>query len=152
MSSAAGRASTRRRTKPAAPPLPPSPPPPPADASCLLITGVLDGPRVGGTPKAVELSALCDVADLTRFGLARAPNGGPSQGVTTTLSAGSLLAGGSIYASYEAAEFAAFFAGAPPHTVGGALYVNGNETLALSTRLASYIQTLSIITLALAQG
>ena len=36
-----------------------------AQATSLIITGVIDGPRPGGTPKAVELFALHDINDLS---------------------------------------------------------------------------------------
>ena len=33
-------------------------------ATSLIITGVIDGPLSGGTPKAVELYAFNDISDL----------------------------------------------------------------------------------------
>ena len=47
-----------------------------ANMSCLTLTGVIDGPLPGGTPKALELYANCNVADLSQYGLGSANNGG----------------------------------------------------------------------------
>jgi len=41
----------------------------------LLITGVLDGPLTGGTPKCIELYALNDIADLSIYSFGSANNG-----------------------------------------------------------------------------
>ena len=50
-------------------------------ATCLLLTGVVDGPLNGGggangQPKVVELYATCDVPNLSDYGLGSANNGG----------------------------------------------------------------------------
>lgn len=94
---------------PMRPPSPPSTPPAPPEAACLLLTGVIDGPRAGGTPKAAELYAACDVTNLSRYGLGRASNGGGSTGQTFTFAARSLAAGAWLYVSYEQAEFESYF-------------------------------------------
>eukprot|EP00984_Skeletonema_dohrnii_P010390 scaffold4046_cov78-Skeletonema_dohrnii-CCMP3373.AAC.1 len=44
----------------------------------LIITGVIDGPRSGGLPKAVELYATSDIPDLSSYGVGFANNGGGS--------------------------------------------------------------------------
>ena len=41
----------------------------------LVITGVVDGPLTGGTPKAIELYATTAVADLSIYGVGSANNG-----------------------------------------------------------------------------
>ena len=41
----------------------------------LMITGVLDGDLSGGYPKALELYAVTDIADLTKYGIDVASNG-----------------------------------------------------------------------------
>ena len=46
----------------------------------LVITGVVDGPLSGGVPKAVELYARTDIADLSTFGIGAANNGGGTDG------------------------------------------------------------------------
>ena len=47
-----------------------------AQASDITITGVIDGPLSGGTPKAVELFVINDIPDLSVCGLGSANNGG----------------------------------------------------------------------------
>ena len=99
-------------------------------ASCLLLTGVFDGPLMGGTPKGVELSATCAIPDLSRYGLGSANNGGGSTGVEFNFGAGSLSAGAFVYVSSEADKFEEFFGFAPSAT-SGAANVNGDDALEL---------------------
>ena len=99
-------------------------------ATCLLLTGVFDGPLPGGKPKGVELSAMCAVQDLSRYGLGSANNGGGTDGAEFTFGAGSLSAGAFVYISSEAAGFEEFFGFAPKAT-SGALTVNGNDAIEL---------------------
>ena len=47
-----------------------------ANASDLVISGVIDGPLTGGIPKAVELYVVNDIADLSVYGIGTANNGG----------------------------------------------------------------------------
>ena len=49
-------------------------------AQDMVITGVVDGPLSGGTPKAVELCVLNDIPDLSIYGVGSANNGGGSDG------------------------------------------------------------------------
>jgi hypothetical protein len=56
-----------------------------AYAQDLVITGVVDGPLQGGTPKAIEICALTDIADLSNYGIGSANNGGGSGGEEFTL-------------------------------------------------------------------
>ena len=115
-------------------------------ASCLLLTGVFDGPLMGGTPKGVELSATCAIPDLSRYGLGSANNGGGSTGVEFNFGAGSLSAGAFVYVSSEADKFEEFFGFAPSAT-SGAANVNGDErsssssTAPWSTRSARSVRT-----------
>ena len=51
----------------------------------LVITGVVDGPLSGGTPKAIELYATTDIADLSIYGFGSANYGGGSDGEELTL-------------------------------------------------------------------
>ena len=120
---------------PVPPPLPPSPPPLPSSPpmSCLLLTGIIDGPLSGGTPKAAELYTTCDVSDLSAYGLGKATNGG-GVGATPsfTFVVGTAAAAGTfLYVSYEASNFAAFFGFAPTASGVGALNVNGDDAVAL---------------------
>ena len=115
------------------PPVPPSPPPSPSSppTSCLMLTGILeDAGLSGGTPKAAELFATCDIAELSVYGMGKASNGGGMSSQTLTFAAGALAAGSFFYASYEATEFETYF-GHPPNATGGALNVNGDDAIAL---------------------
>ena len=101
----------------------------PASAD-LIITGVIDGPLTGGTPKAVELYALNNIADLSSYGIGSANNGDGSDGDEFTLS-GSATAGDYIYIATESTEFNNFFGFAPDLTSGTAVNVNGNDAIEL---------------------
>ena len=46
----------------------------------LIMTGIIDGPLSGGTPKAIEFVALQDIPDLSRYGIGSASNGGAVMG------------------------------------------------------------------------
>ena len=61
----------------------------------LMITGVLDGDLSGGYPKALELYAVTDIADLSKYGIDVASNGKASDKTTIDyyFDAGSLSAG-----------------------------------------------------------
>ena len=100
---------------------------PPQEA--LMITAVMDGPLAGGTPKAVDLYAMTDIADLSEWGLGVASNGGGSPGVELPLS-GSIDAGTFLYVASEATGFMAFF-GFAPDVAAGALNFNGNDAVEL---------------------
>lgn len=114
---------------------PPSSPPPPSPSTpmpraCLLLTGVFDGPLPGGLPKGIELSATCDIPDLTRYGLGVANNGGGTDSMEYNLGAGSLSAGAFMYVSSEADRFEEFFGFAPSAT-SGKVAVNGDDAIEL---------------------
>lgn len=98
-------------------------------ASDLLITGVVDGPLSGGTPKAIELFAAADIADLGIYGVGLANNGGGSDGEEFTLSGGA-SAGSYLYITNDMTQFDAFFGRAPDFTssvAGG----NGDDAVEL---------------------
>ena len=95
----------------------------------LLITGVIDGPLSGGTPKAIELYALNDVADLSVYGIGSANNGGGSDGEEFSLS-GSASAGDFLYVASEQPNFNAFF-GFAPTFLSGAASINGDDAIEL---------------------
>jgi endonuclease I len=119
---------------PSRPPLPPAPPlspPLPAPSTCLLLTGVFDGPLPGGLPKGVELSATCAIPDLSRYGLGSANNGGGTDGVEFNFAAGELSAGTFVYVSSEADKFEEFFGFAPSATSQRAVSVNGDDAIEL---------------------
>ena len=96
----------------------------------LIITGAIDGPLSGGTPKAVELFATSDVADLSIYGVGSANNGGGSDGEEFTLPSGPLSAGSFVYIASESTNFQTWFGFAPDHT-SGAVGVNGDDAIEL---------------------
>ncbi len=95
----------------------------------LVLTGVIDGPLSGGVPKAIELYATEDIADLSIFGIGSANNGGGTDGEELTLS-GSATAGQFIYVSSESTGFTTFF-GFTPDFVSGAANINGDDAIEL---------------------
>jgi len=101
-----------------------------ASASDLIITGVVDGPLPGGLPKAVELKACADIADLSIYGLGCANNGGGTDGEEFTFPADSAVEGDFIYVSYEVDGFTSFFGFAPDYTDNVANH-NGDDAFEL---------------------
>ena len=94
----------------------------------MLITGIIDGPRTGGNPKAIELFATEDIADLSLWDVQYYFNANATPSVTVTLT-GSASAGDYIYVASEATEFTAYFGFAPTFTGGGS--VNGDDSVVL---------------------
>ncbi len=101
------------------------------NAQDLVITGVIDGPITGGVPKALELYALNDIADLSAYGVASVTNGGGSSGVEEfTFPADAVNEGDFIYLSMEIDGFNAFFGFDPDYT-DGVMSVNGDDAMEL---------------------
>lgn len=96
----------------------------------LIITAVYDGPRLGGTPKGVELFVVKDISDLSVYGLGAANNGGGSDGQEFTFPAMSVSAGEYIYVASESTEFTTWFGSAPDFT-SGYLSINGDDAIEL---------------------
>jgi hypothetical protein len=84
-----------------------------APVGTMIITGVIDGPLIGGTPKAVELYVNENIADLSLYGIGSANNGGGSDGEEFTFPAVAVSAGTFIYVATEAIEFTNWFGFAP---------------------------------------
>lgn len=95
----------------------------------LTITGVVDGSLSGGLPKAVELYASEDIADLSIYGIGSANNGGGSDGQEFILS-GSATIGDFLYVASESPQFTSFFGFAPTFT-DGAANINGDDAIEL---------------------
>jgi uncharacterized protein (TIGR03382 family) len=95
----------------------------------LIITGVVDGPLSGGTPKAIELYATADIADLSIYGIGSANNLGGTDGQEFALS-GSATKGQFLYVASEAPNFLAFF-GFAADFVSGAAAINGDDAIEL---------------------
>ncbi|CTQ49475.1 ExeM/NucH family extracellular endonuclease [Jannaschia donghaensis] len=96
----------------------------------LIISAVFDGPLTGGVPKGIELYVTQDIADLSRFGIGGANNGGGTDGEEFTFPAVSATAGDYLYIGSEAESFAAFFGFAPDYT-SSAVNVNGDDAIEL---------------------
>lgn len=101
----------------------------PAAASDLIITGIMDGPLPGGTPKAIELYARNPIADLSIYGFGSANNGGGSDGQEFALS-GAAAAGDFLYIASETTNFTAVFGFAPTFITTSA-NVNGDDAVEL---------------------
>jgi hypothetical protein len=97
-------------------------------AQDLIITGVIDGPLSGGTPKAIEFVALQDIPDLSRYGVGSAVNGGGSEGVEFTFPAISITKDTFILVSREETGFNTWF-GFPPDYVDSVAIINGNDAI-----------------------
>jgi hypothetical protein len=102
-----------------------------ASASDLIITGVIDGPLTGGLPKAIEVKACADIADLSIYGLGSANNGGGTDGEEFTFPADAAVEGQFIYVSYDVDGFTAFFGFAPDYTDANAPNINGDDAIEL---------------------
>jgi len=102
----------------------------PAMAQDILISGVVDGPLSGGTPKAIELFVTSDIADLSLCGIGSANNGNGGGAEEFTFPAGPAFAGSFIYVASESAQFTSFFGFAPDFTAGAA-NVNGDDAFEL---------------------
>ena len=59
----------------------------------LILTGVIDGPLSGRTPKAIELYATADITDLSQYGIELVSNDSSTSGAIETNFVGSLGAG-----------------------------------------------------------
>jgi hypothetical protein len=92
----------------------------------LILTGIVDGPLPGGSPKAIELFATADIADLSGYGVELVSNDGNTAGVIETAFSGSILAGEFYYVATEAVEFANVFGFAPNITTNDANH-NGDD-------------------------
>ena len=103
----------------------------PAPANDFVISGVIDGPLVGGMPKAIELYVINDIADLSQYGVGSANNGGGTDGEEFTFPAVAVTAGTYIYLAIEAAEFTNYFGFAPDYTHNNAPLINGDDAVEL---------------------
>lgn len=101
-----------------------------ASAQDMVISGVVDGPLSGGTPKAIELCVVNEIPDLSVYGLGSANNGGGTDGEEFTFPAVAASAGTFIHVSMEAENFAAFFGFEPTYTAGMAA-INGDDAIEL---------------------
>ncbi len=101
----------------------------PASAD-LRISGVIDGPLTGGTPKAIELYVVSDIPDLSIYGVGSANNGGGTDGQEFGFPAVAATAGSYIYVASQGPQFQAFFGFLPDYT-NGAAEINGDDAIEL---------------------
>lgn len=92
----------------------------------ILISGIVDGPLAGGTPKALELYVTSDIADLSGYGIELVSNADSSAGAIETAFSGSAVAGSFLYVASETVEFANVFGFAPTFTTGDVNH-NGDD-------------------------
>jgi hypothetical protein len=109
---------------------PPTNPPTNPPTASLIITGVIDGPRTGGLPKAIEVYLTADIPDLSLYGVGFANNGGGSDGIEFTFPSQSAAAGTFLTIASEEIEFQAYF-GELPDFVDGSATINGDDTIEL---------------------
>ena len=101
----------------------------------LVITGVFDGPLSGGVPKAIEIYAINDIADLSTYGIGSANNGGGTDGIELQLS-GNAVAGEFIYIASDQTGFSTFF-GFDPDFISSAASNNGDDAIELFNNVVS---------------
>lgn len=99
--------------------------------SALIITGVVDGPLVGGLPKVVSFYAINDIADLSVYGFGSATNGGGSDGIEFTFPNVALTAGQHYHVTTDDAGFSAFFGFNSDAVEGLASNNNGDDAIEL---------------------
>ena len=97
----------------------------------LVIIGIFHGP-LAGSPKGVEFLAQKDIADLSKYGLGCANNGGGTDGQEYTFPAVSIAAGTHFYVANDTASFRLFFNEPAQFQDGGAACnFNGNDAFEL---------------------
>jgi len=98
----------------------------------LVISGVIDGPLTGGTPKAIELYALDDIVDLSTYSIGTANNGGGSDGEEFTFPAVGVAAGEFIYVTSNTVPFDVYFGDIDAQKfITTAALINGDDAVEL---------------------
>lgn len=98
----------------------------------LIISGVFDGPLIGGTPKGVELYVVKDIADLSIYGISSANNGGGPTGTPEfSFPAGAYTAGSYIYVASDSAGFFNYYGIQATYVATTAMNVNGDDAIEL---------------------
>jgi hypothetical protein len=96
----------------------------------LVITGAIDGPLPGGTPKGIELYAVNNIADLSIYGIESTTNGAAAAGAEFTFPADAVTAGTYIYVATEDVNFNQYL-GVTPQYINSVVGVNGDDTIIL---------------------
>jgi hypothetical protein len=102
------------------------------NVAAMIITGVLDGPLTGGTPKAIEFYVISPIPNLSIYGFSSANNGGGPTG-TPEFTFPALLnvpAGTRFWVASEVPNFNAYF-GFNPNFTSGAANINGDDAIEL---------------------
>ena len=99
--------------------------------SDLIISGVVDGPLTGGLPKAIELTVLNDIQDLSVYSIGVANNGGGTTDGGEFPLSGTANAGDKIYINSENSDAFLEFFGFAPTFVSGFAAVNGDDAVEL---------------------
>ncbi len=98
----------------------------------LRITGAIDGPLDGGTPKAVEFYSDVAISNLSIYGFGSANNGGGTDGEEFTFTNSiTVTAGTFFYLAMEQPQFNAWFGFDPDFIGGSAVGINGDDALEL---------------------
>lgn len=100
----------------------------------LVITGIFDGNLSGGTPKAIELYVINDIADLSTYGFSNASNGNGVSQVEFQFS-GAAPAGTYLYISKNEEEFSGFF-GFEADFITASANNNGDDAIAIYSNVA----------------
>jgi len=104
-----------------------------AQAQCgnLYIAGLIDGPLPSGTPKAIQLCATGNIANLSIYGLESVSNGNGSSGSEEfTFTAESLSNGDCIWLTNNQVQFFTYFGFAACYE-DNVINVNGDDALLL---------------------
>lgn len=101
----------------------------------MMITGVVDGPLPGGTPKAIEFFVTAPISNLSEYGLGVANNGGGSDGKEYTFN-GTAQQGEFLYFAHGNSNgvqaFQDFFGFSPDFTsTSFNLLFNGDDAIEL---------------------
>ncbi|MBI9033250.1 MAG: T9SS type A sorting domain-containing protein [Bacteroidales bacterium] len=99
-------------------------------AQDMVISGALDGPLSGGTPKAVEFYVINTISDLSEYGFGSANNGMGSDGEEFSFPSQMVEAGTYLYLSTETENFNLFF-GFEPDFLHSCANINGDDALEL---------------------
>ena len=100
--------------------------------NAMILTGVVDGPLSGGTPKAIEVYVTDDIADLSVYGLGSANNGMGTDDQEFTFPAESAAAGTYIWVTGNPDEFTTYFGFAATYEdTEGASNINGDDAVEL---------------------
>ncbi len=97
----------------------------------LIITGVYDGPLLGGHPKGIEFFVTDDIADLSIYGFGSANNGGGTDGQEFVFAAVPASAGDYVYVAADSAGFFNFMGFNADYIAPVAAAINGDDAIEL---------------------